>query len=276
MAPVGPAGRLRHPGIRGGLRPVFWRLPRRPGGCYGLSREMARYIVEGGVLHGLDLRENPHIWLDGIVTREARRGSRPSFRAAAATSDNRTNVMSSRFVQPVLVISRRSSTASGAPSRRSSRTAGPRPSGGTPSGRREPPPRDRPSGRPPVTTVARGGRLTPGWPYDGPAATGIGGSVRSEVRELGMELERDPVAVVTLRYDFRPLVPPPVVGPGFAPEPRRERGRQTRPEDVDCPDRRTVRCRPRRPPLGGDECSVRDIPGPALDSTRLSAAFVRL
>jgi hypothetical protein len=45
-----------------------------------------------------------------------------------------------------------------------------------------------------------------------------------------MELEREPVAVVTLRYDFRPLVPQPMAVPKFAPEPR-ERGRETRPED---------------------------------------------
>jgi hypothetical protein len=74
-------------------------------------------------------------------------------------------------------------------------------------------------------------RPTPSWPYDGRAATGIGRSVRSEVREVGMELERDPVAVVTLRYEFRPLVPRPLVVPGFAPEPYRERGWMTRPED---------------------------------------------
>jgi hypothetical protein len=71
-----------------------------------------------------------------------------------------------------------------------------------------------------------------GWPhYGGWAATGIGGSVRSEVREVGMDLERDSVAVVTLRYDSRPLVPRPLVVPGFAPEPPRERGWLTRPED---------------------------------------------
>jgi hypothetical protein len=46
-----------------------------------------------------------------------------------------------------------------------------------------------------------------------------------------MELERDPVAVVTVRYDFRPLAPPPVVVPGFAPEPPRESVWRTRPED---------------------------------------------
>lgn len=75
-------------------------------------------------------------------------------------------------------------------------------------------------------------RLTPRWPDpDGRAATGIGRSVRSEVREVGMELEQDPVAVVTLRYEFRPVVPRPLVVPGFAPEPRRERGRVTRQED---------------------------------------------
>jgi hypothetical protein len=75
-------------------------------------------------------------------------------------------------------------------------------------------------------------RPTRGWPYDDRAATGIGHSVRSDVREVGMELERDPVAVVTLRYDFRPLVPPPFVVPGFAPEPPRERGSSTRPENA--------------------------------------------
>jgi hypothetical protein len=74
-------------------------------------------------------------------------------------------------------------------------------------------------------------RLPPGWPHDGPAATGIGSSVRSEVRVVDMELETDPVAVVTLRYDSRPLVPPPVRVPGFAPDPR-ERGWGTRPEDA--------------------------------------------
>jgi hypothetical protein len=73
-------------------------------------------------------------------------------------------------------------------------------------------------------------RPTPGWTHDGRAATGIGSSVRSEVREVGMELERDPVAVVTLRYDFGPPGPRPMVVPGFAPEPR-ERGWGTRPAD---------------------------------------------
>jgi hypothetical protein len=43
--------------------------------------------------------------------------------------------------------------------------------------------------------------------------------VRSEIRVVGMEFERDFVAVVILRYDFRQLVPPPIVVPGFAPEP---------------------------------------------------------
>src|SRR5262249_59986969 len=73
--------------------------------------------------------------------------------------------------------------------------------------------------------------LSPGWPDDGRAATGIGRSVRSEVREVGMELERDPIAVVTLCYEFRPLAPRPLVVPGFAPEPSLERGWMTRPED---------------------------------------------
>jgi hypothetical protein len=74
------------------------------------------------------------------------------------------------------------------------------------------------------------GRLTFGWPYDSRAATGIGSHVRSEVREVGMELERHPVAAVTLRYDFRPRLPRPVDVPGFAPEPPGGRGWMTRPE----------------------------------------------
>jgi hypothetical protein len=74
-------------------------------------------------------------------------------------------------------------------------------------------------------------RSAPAWPYDGRAATGIGRSVRSEVREVAMELEPHPAAVVTLRYDFRPLVPRPIVVPRFAPEPPRERGWMRRRED---------------------------------------------
>jgi hypothetical protein len=76
-------------------------------------------------------------------------------------------------------------------------------------------------------------RPVPSWPYDGRAATGIGRPVRSEVRPVDMDLERDPVAVVTLRCNFRPLVPRPrpLAVPGFAPEPSRERGWMTRPED---------------------------------------------
>jgi hypothetical protein len=75
------------------------------------------------------------------------------------------------------------------------------------------------------------GRLTPPWCDDGRAATGIGSSVRSEVRVVGMELEGHPVAVVTLRYDFRPILPRPVVVPGFAPEAPGERGWMNRRED---------------------------------------------
>jgi hypothetical protein len=62
-------------------------------------------------------------------------------------------------------------------------------------------------------------RWTPSWRDDGHAATGIGSSVPSEVREVGMELDRHPVAVVTLRYDFRPSLPRPINVPRFAPEP---------------------------------------------------------
>ena len=77
------------------------------------------------------------------------------------------------------------------------------------------------SSRPPLTRGPwRGGDRRRGWPYHyGRAATGIGSSVRSEIRVVGMEFERDFVAVVILRYDFRQLVPPPIVVPGFAPEP---------------------------------------------------------
>jgi hypothetical protein len=70
-------------------------------------------------------------------------------------------------------------------------------------------------------------RLTPSWRYDSRAATGIGRSVRSEVQEVSMELQRDPVAVVTIRYAFRPYHPRPLIVPGFAPEPA-ERGWSTR------------------------------------------------
>lgn len=41
-------------------------FPNVQGGCYGLSRETARRILEGGVLHGAELRGNPGIWVDGI------------------------------------------------------------------------------------------------------------------------------------------------------------------------------------------------------------------
>jgi hypothetical protein len=75
-----------------------------------------------------------------------------------------------------------------------------------------------------------GDRLRPSWRYDGRAATGIGCSVPSEVQQVSMELERHPVAVVTLRYDFRQPYPRPLIVPGFAPEPA-ERGRSSRREE---------------------------------------------
>jgi hypothetical protein len=56
------------------------------------------------------------------------------------------------------------------------------------------------------------------WPDEGRAATGIGSSVRSEVHAVRMELEPHPLAVVTVRYDYR-RSPRPIVVPGFAPEP---------------------------------------------------------
>jgi hypothetical protein len=67
-------------------------------------------------------------------------------------------------------------------------------------------------------------RMAPIWRYEDRAATGIGSSVSSEIREVGMELERQPVAVVTLRYDYRPSPPRPILVPGFAPEPPQDRG----------------------------------------------------
>jgi hypothetical protein len=69
--------------------------------------------------------------------------------------------------------------------------------------------------------------MTPSFRYRGRAATGIGGSVTSEVREVSMELEQRPIAMVTIRYDFRSNRPRPRIGPGYAPEPR-ERGWSTR------------------------------------------------
>jgi hypothetical protein len=67
------------------------------------------------------------------------------------------------------------------------------------------------------------GSRGPSWRYDGRAATGIGRSVPNEVQEVSMELERHQVAVVILRYGFRPPSPRPIIVPGFAPEPGEQR-----------------------------------------------------
>jgi hypothetical protein len=64
-----------------------------------------------------------------------------------------------------------------------------------------------------------GDRLRPSCSDDGRAATDIGSSVPSEVQQVSMELERHPVAVVRVRYDFRRPYPRPIIVPGFAPEP---------------------------------------------------------
>jgi hypothetical protein len=72
-------------------------------------------------------------------------------------------------------------------------------------------------------------RLRPSWGYDGRAATGIGSSVTSEIQQVSMELERHPVAVVTVRYEFRQPYPRPIIVPGFAPE-QAERGWSSRRE----------------------------------------------
>jgi hypothetical protein len=79
------------------------------------------------------------------------------------------------------------------------------------------------------------GHMTPSFRYRGRAATGIAGSVTSEVREVSMELEQHPIAAVTIRYDFRSYRPRPMIVPGFAPEPR-ERGWSTRREGRFAPE----------------------------------------
>jgi hypothetical protein len=58
------------------------------------------------------------------------------------------------------------------------------------------------------------------------AATGIGRPVGSSIRVVDMDLEPEPIAVVTIRYDFRRPGHRPEPRPGFAPEPGpvRERG----------------------------------------------------
>jgi hypothetical protein len=69
----------------------------------------------------------------------------------------------------------------------------------------------------------RGGDVRPGRrphrPVRERAATGIGRSVGSSVRVVDMELEPDPIAVVTIRYEFRRPRPWPEPRPGFVPEP---------------------------------------------------------
>src|SRR5207249_3012974 len=71
------------------------------------------------------------------------------------------------------------------------------------------------------------------WSARDRAATGMGGSVGSSIRVVGMELDPDPVAVVTIRYDFRRPRPWPESLPRFAPEPGsiRERGGATGRDD---------------------------------------------
>jgi hypothetical protein len=51
------------------------------------------------------------------------------------------------------------------------------------------------------------------------AATGIGRSVGSSIRVVDMDLEPEPIAFVTIRYDFRRPPHRPEPRPGFAPEP---------------------------------------------------------
>jgi hypothetical protein len=42
-------------------------FPNVQGGCYGLSRETARRILDSGILSGPELRDNPGIWVDGVA-----------------------------------------------------------------------------------------------------------------------------------------------------------------------------------------------------------------
>jgi hypothetical protein len=67
------------------------------------------------------------------------------------------------------------------------------------------------------------------------AATGIGRSVGSSIRVVDMDLEPEPIAVVTIRYDFRQPGHGPEPRPGFAPELRPIREREWAPaQDDDC------------------------------------------
>jgi hypothetical protein len=60
----------------------------------------------------------------------------------------------------------------------------------------------------------------------GRAATGLGDPVRHEVEEVAMELERHPVAEVTIRYRYRPASWHPGELPRYAPEPEEPRRRE--------------------------------------------------
>jgi glycosyltransferase involved in cell wall biosynthesis len=42
-------------------------FPNVQGGCYGLGRETARRILDGGLLSGPELRDDPKAWVDGIA-----------------------------------------------------------------------------------------------------------------------------------------------------------------------------------------------------------------
>jgi hypothetical protein len=72
--------------------------------------------------------------------------------------------------------------------------------------------------RAPGDTGPSTGRPAPSRRYYGRAATGIGSYVPSEVQEVSMELERHPIEIATLHYDFRHWLPPPSIVPGFAPD----------------------------------------------------------
>lgn len=68
------------------------------------------------------------------------------------------------------------------------------------------------------------------------AATGIGDKVRHEVTQIAMELERDPCAVVSIRYEFRPQLISLGVLPPPRPTPMERRRHATGFEQAYCPD----------------------------------------
>ena len=61
---VGVFGTLEHASTSGAL---FGGFPNVQGGCYGMTRETARRIRDGGVLGGDGLKADPGAWVDGVA-----------------------------------------------------------------------------------------------------------------------------------------------------------------------------------------------------------------